>query len=396
MNKFLGAILLVAGTTIGGGMLGLPMITAFCGFYPSLFIITVCWLFLLLSSFLMIDVNLSLQREANLISMAENTLGKTGKIVCWISYLFLLYSLDVAYLAGGSKILQQFIMLPTFVLSLIILLPLAFIIYSGMSKVDNINRIFMVGKLAVGYVILVIFVPPHIKYSNLMHVDFSPALVCLPIVLTAFGFHTVISSLVSYLDRNAAKLKWSLTIGSFLALIVYAVWELLVLGVVPVIGEMSISKAWIRGEVSTGPLIDIVHQPMISTGAFIFAIFAIGTAFLGVSLGLFDFLIDGFKLKRDIKGKASAFALTFLPPLLFVVSCPRIFISALEYAGVMVAVIFGLIPIAMAWTLKDSFWGKRKGKIILLIAGAFFLGVVVLDILDKTSVLKWVLARYLS
>ncbi|MEI6242205.1 MAG: aromatic amino acid transport family protein [Chlamydiota bacterium] len=396
MNRFLGAILLVAGTTIGAGMLGLPMITAFCGFYPSIVTITICWLFLLLSSFLMLDVNLSIEGEVNLISMAEKTLGKWGKVACWISYLFLLYALDVAYLAGGSKILQEFIPWPTWVLSLIILIPLALITYSGMKNVDGINRLMMAGKLGVGYILLIIFVPSHIKYSNLVHVDLNPILLSLPIILQAFGFHTVISSLVPYLHRNVVKLRWSLTLGSFLALIVYIIWELLVLGVVPVIGDISISKAWMQGEVSTAPLIHILHQPMISTGAFIFAIFAIGTAFLGVSIGLFDFLIDGFKLKRDVKGKALAFTAAFLPPFIFVITCPRIFLSALEYAGVMVAVIFGLIPICMAWTLpKTSFWGRPNGKMVLVTAALFFGGVVVLDVLSKTSVLESILAVYL-
>lgn len=36
------AILLVAGTTIGGGMLAMPLTTAEGGFFPALFLFFVC------------------------------------------------------------------------------------------------------------------------------------------------------------------------------------------------------------------------------------------------------------------------------------------------------------------------------------------------------------------
>ena len=49
-SRYLGGILLVAGTTIGAGMLALPVSTAFMGFYPSLLIFAICWFFMLISA----------------------------------------------------------------------------------------------------------------------------------------------------------------------------------------------------------------------------------------------------------------------------------------------------------------------------------------------------------
>lgn len=396
-NRFLGAILLVAGTAIGAGMLGLPIITGFCGFCPSFLVIVACWAFLLMTAFIILDVNLSMEGEVNIISMAEKTLGKWGKVVAWTSNLFLLYALEVAFMAGGSQILKDLLPFPSWIFPLLILCPLGMVIVKGMRIIDKVNRIFMIGKLGVGYVILICFVPSHVKFSLLSHADFSPLLFTLPIVIQSFCFHAVIPSLVNYLDRDAKKLRMSIFLGSLISLIVYGLWEFLVLGVVPVVGEISLSNAWANGSVSTAPLIEVLHVSVISTGAVIFALFAVGTAFLGVSLGLFDFLIDGLKMKKDLKGKSIAFASTFIPSLIFVYTCERVFIGALEYAGAFVAVISGIIPICMAWTLpKPSFWRSSSGRVLLIGSGVFFSLVVILDVLSKMGYLQPLIQRYIS
>src|SRR3972149_458434 len=82
--KLLGGIFIVAGTTIGAGMLALPVSTAFGGFFPAFLLFFLCWLIMLATSFFFLDVNLSLKGEPNFIFMAGKTLGKGGKVVNWI------------------------------------------------------------------------------------------------------------------------------------------------------------------------------------------------------------------------------------------------------------------------------------------------------------------------
>src|SRR5258708_1834332 len=45
-RHLLGGTLLIAGTSIGVGMLGLPVVTAAGGFVPSIFVYLVCWFFM--------------------------------------------------------------------------------------------------------------------------------------------------------------------------------------------------------------------------------------------------------------------------------------------------------------------------------------------------------------
>ena len=98
------------------------------------------------------------------------------------------------------------------------------------------------------------------------------------------------------------------------------------------------------------------------------------TAFLGVSLGLFDFLADGLKLKKSGQQGISILALTFLPPLAVVLTNPGIYLQALSYAGVCCVILLLLLPTVMAWRGRKTDTGENMiiipgGNVSLTIVG---------------------------
>ena len=103
--KLFGSILLVVGTSIGAGMLALPIATAQLGFLGSVVLLILCWFVMTMGALLLLEVNLWLPPNNNLITMAKATIGPYGQILAWIMYLLLLYSLICAYIAGGSDLL---------------------------------------------------------------------------------------------------------------------------------------------------------------------------------------------------------------------------------------------------------------------------------------------------
>ena len=88
INRMIGAILLIAGTCIGAGMLALPVSTAAYGFYPSVVLFIVCWSFLTFTALLILEVNLWSKTDSNMISMAAQTLGKLGQAVAWVAIYY--------------------------------------------------------------------------------------------------------------------------------------------------------------------------------------------------------------------------------------------------------------------------------------------------------------------
>lgn len=107
------------------------------------------------------------------------------------------------------------------------------------------------------------------------------------------------------------------------------------------------------------------------------------TAFLGVSIGLFDFLADGLSLKKSgLQGKGTL-ALTFVPPLFVVLINPGIYLHALGYAGVCCVILLLLLPAVMTWRARQID-GTNSLKIVP--GGNLMLGLVALTAIFLLSI----------
>ena len=110
-HHLVGGTLLIAGTSIGVGMLALPVVTAKGGFLPSLLVYLICWLFMVAFARLILEACTWMPKDANLISISRHLLGKKGAAACWILYLFLFYCLSIAYVSGGGGLLSDWLAL---------------------------------------------------------------------------------------------------------------------------------------------------------------------------------------------------------------------------------------------------------------------------------------------
>ncbi|HVV69824.1 MAG TPA: aromatic amino acid transport family protein [Gammaproteobacteria bacterium] len=363
-NKYLGSILLIAGTSIGAGMLALPVSTAAYGFLPSIGLFVLCWLCMLLTGLILLEVNLWLKPGTNIVSMATQTLGIWGKLIALIAYFLLFYSLMAAYVSGMGDLVQKTVAdvfhknIYNGSGALLLILIVGTVIYIGTRPVDYLNRLFFMGKMLT-YIFVIIFLAPHMQLPNLERTSTSHMWLALPVVITSFGFQNVLPSLRVYLNDDVKKLRRAILIGSTIPLIVYILWELIILGVVPLNGNEGLLQVFVSGQPATGlahSLDHILQKGWISILFKVFTFCAIATSFIGVSFSLFDFLIDTFKIKRTSKGKMLTLVIAFLPSLLFAYYYPNGFILALGYAGIFVAILFGILPVLMLWSGRD--WKK--------------------------------------
>lgn len=397
-NRLFGGILLVAGTAIGAGMLALPLLTASAGFFPSILLFTLIWLGTIFTALLVMEINLWFDHEVNLISMARYTLGRYGATFTWILFLLLLYSLTAAYLAGSglimSKATEQLfgIKLASYLEPIPLVVIFSLFVYFGTKPVDYLNRIFMIG-LVVGYIGLITLSLKDVHIDQLFEVNPSFLWGAVPVIVTSFGFHIIIPVLTDYLKRDVKQIKRAIVIGSALPLVVYIIWELVVLGIVPLEGKYGLIETLQRGSMATESLATLLKNPWITTFAESFSIFALLTSFLGVSLSLSSFLKDGFNLSETSKGKFYVVLLTFVPPLIFVFLYPRGFILALQYAGMIVAILSGILPALMAWKgrsmeKKQVVYQAKGGHLSLLAVIFFSLIVICLEVAEKFDWIK--------
>lgn len=160
------------------------------------------------------------------------------------------------------------------------------------------------------------------------------------------------------------------------------------MGIVPVSGENSLTAALEQGKPATQFLREHVEGIFVAQIAEFFAFFAIVTSFLGMALGLFDFLADGLGIPKRGWGNAFLGFLIVAPTLLFAVRFERIFLLALDSSGGFGDTILnGMIPVLMVWMgrYRLGYKGVQQipgGKPALAIVFAFFvlcLGVKILS-----------------
>lgn len=384
-NKTFGSTLIVAGTTIGAGMLAMPLTSAGMGFGATMALLAALWLLLCFSALLFVELYQTVDSDAGIGTLAEKYYGTAGRVVSTTVLIVFLYAILSAYVSGGSSILAGF--LPTIVdgetttriAGVIFTLLFGAFVIVGTTSVDAINRVLFITKILAFLLVLGLLLPK-VSLDNLLAIPIDKALLisASPIFFTAFGFHGSIPSLNKYLDGNVKALRISILVGTAIPLIAYILWQLATHGVLsqtaflqileqdPTLNGLATAAAQITGSTIIGLVVKI------------FSALALITSFLGVALGLLEALEDLLKRLNVQAGRLTLGAMTFIPPMLFAFFYPQGFIMALGYAGQMFAFYAIVLPIAMVWklrrqpqTLPYRVKGGNLSLILALVIGVF-------------------------
>lgn len=376
--------MLIIGTTIGAGILGIPLLTARAGFWPAIVITILVWLFMVSTGLLYLESTLWMHQEANILSMTKRFLGRWGRLSSGIVYLFLYYCLLVAYFAVGAPIFGQFVQSvfrfeagrlgECFIFVAVIGVVVAF----GLKIIDRVNYMLVIGKF-LAFASLVGAGIPHIESTRLAPQNWSQVLFAAPVLFSAFGFHNVIPSLTNYFNRNVRVLRLSIWLGTGIPLLIYIAWQWLIIGVVP---EGAIQSALDQELPATAALESLSEMVWIIEAGRYFAFFAVITSMLGVAFSMVDFLGDGLNMNRTGYSRIFLTFLTFLPPLLFTMFDPEIFVTAIGFAGGFgEAFLNGVLPITLVWV--GRYYHKLKGAPQLpgnrwLLGGLFICAILVM------------------
>jgi tyrosine-specific transport protein len=373
-------------------MLGLPVATGPGGFVPATFIYILTWFFMLCTGLLLLEVCAWMPAEANLITMTHKLLGPVGQAICWVVYLFLFFTAMTAHVSGGGSTLVDIfnlsfgIAIPQSVAMVVYVLLFSPVVYLGTRSVDRFNLVLMTGVL-VTYVLFIIFSVGRVDMSLLKYADWSKAWPALPILFTAFTYQLIIPTLMTYMKRDVRKVRLSIILGSSVPLVIYLIWELLILGIIPVEGLIQ-AKA--SGETAVMPLKELLQNPWVFKIGSFFAFFVLTTSYIALSLAFLDFVADGLKVKKEGIKKLGLCLGIFIPPMIISLIYPGIFIKALEYAGgISCALLFGLLPPVMAWVGRYIKKYERQhyqipgGKLSLTVLMLFTFVELILQVMNQ-------------
>lgn len=351
MFRQFGSIYLILGTCIAAGMLGLPIVTAEFHFALTSFMLITSWIIMSLGAWCLLQVNMTMPQGANFISMSEATLGRVVKSITWFVYLMLLYSLICAYLAASGDLLQALFrdvhaMIPRWLATTLATAILGSIVYSGIQAVDIANRFLMSAKFVICF-ILIGSVIPFAHFSNLSGGDWHWNGGSWLVVITSFGYASILPSIRDYLDNDRKKIMRVFYISSVIPPLLYFAWIAVIHGALGRVELLAMNNSANTNSLLMSNIAALTHDAFVKTISVVFISICSITGFLSVTTSLFDVLTDGLKRKKHGKERVLVAAIALLPPMLIVILDPAIFIHALAYAGMCCLYMLVVLPITM-------------------------------------------------
>ncbi|MFV0576477.1 MAG: amino acid permease [Vibrio sp.] len=387
--KLFGSSLILSGTALGAGMLGIPMALAQFGFTVSLILMLVIFIGTTYGALLLAEACTKTEQNGGMNSVAQLSLGTGGKYFINFFFYMLLICILVAYILGIGDLFHNLLIdlglnVPQVVCYTLFTFAMAVVIIAGKAYIDMLNRVLFI--LMIGMLITVVAS----LFTNI-HTDYlaqTPDFLWKDVVkhsttiFTSFASMVVIPSLVMYNKEASPKdIRNMILLGSVIPLVCYLTWLFAIIGNLGT-DEISqfdnISQLIAAFGGSSGALKTIIA---------IFSALALVTSFLGVTMALFDQNKDAIEgiinRTRLEEGKTTAimiFALTFILPLIITGLFSNKFLNMLDYAGITLVFLAIWGPMAMVWQVRKPGHSKiavektytAGGGMIALVASFLF------------------------
>ena len=343
-----GGACIIASVCVGAGMLGLPIAGAGAWTFWSILTITITMLIMTASGWMLLEAFKHYDLKVSFNSVTRDLLGRKVNFINNITVYFVAGILLYAYITSSGLVVQQLLGLNSNIAAIIFVLLFSALIWHSTRAVDRVSVILvtlMVLSFTFGVSGLAASVDMAVLFDSIGTDDhYAPyAMAMLPVALTSFGYHHSVSSMRAYYgDEN--KAGYAILGGTSIALALYVFW------LISIFGNLLRSDfgTVIARDGSVDVLLNALGSAVVSqnvTNALnIFSMAAIVSSFVGVGLGLFDFLADLFGFEDTRAGRTKSWLVTFIPPLLLSLLFPFGFVIAIGYAGAAATVWACIIP----------------------------------------------------
>ncbi|MCF6766594.1 amino acid transporter [Thiotrichales bacterium 19S3-7] len=374
-RRMIGGSFLVIGNTIGAGMLSLPLITAASGAITAIILMILSWSVMYVTSFKLLKLCSEYPLGVNFTTLNAKRMPKLLQPLFVLMYLLLLYSLMSAYTTQGASLIKTISnnnVSNTAVDTLIYILIFGIIILNTKLS-DYLNRSFVSLKL-IFFLLCIALMIAYFNGSYILSMPLSvfALLYAWPTLLPSFGFQNMVPVLYEYQQGNLKAIKRSILIGSLSVLIIYIIWIVICLGLIPQLGSISYKTIYSDGN-TLDSFIAIIKEGTnshwVNTFLTVFINISIITSFICVGLSLYHYIRDIFKQININLWKVFGFILSFLPPFIFTVFYPKGFILALQYAAIfaVIALVFTPIYLDKSERLKiKNLYPLTLGAVVIL------------------------------
>ena len=391
MNKqpsLIGGACIIAGVCVGAGMLALPLAGAGAWSLWATAAIVLTMLMMTLSGWLLLEAYKHYDLRASFNTVTRDVLGAPVNVINNLAVYFVGGILLYAYITRMGLMLHDISggsLSPAIASILACLVGGAFVWHStrAVDRISVLLIVFMVATFLFSIYGLISGVHLDTLFNRLPHPAGSDdgyaryVLAFLPVCLTSFGYHHSVTSMRAYYseERQAAR---AILYGTLLAMGIYLLWTLSIFGNLPR-GELGPIAAADSVEQLTAKLGAILHSSQLGNIISAFALGAVVSSFIGVGLGVFDYLADTFHFADNRLGRSQTWLATFLPPLVCSLLWPMGFTMAIGYAGAVATIWTCMVPAALVWKTRarHGTTGYTVPGGAALLAAVFLYGVLV-------------------
>eukprot|EP00929_Paragymnodinium_shiwhaense_P108112 TRINITY_DN74439_c0_g1_i1.p1 TRINITY_DN74439_c0_g1~~TRINITY_DN74439_c0_g1_i1.p1 ORF type:complete len:539 (-),score=37.71 TRINITY_DN74439_c0_g1_i1:285-1901(-) len=359
------SIALVAGATIGAGVLALPAVTAPAGFVPASIALLVCWVYTATTGLLLAEVAVDTMAKSgrsmvSTQSMAEETIGTIGASLSSFLYFLLHVAIMTAYVSRGGDLLEDVLpslaAFPASPAAVFAGLCGGFVFLTKGTALLDLANGAMLALIIVSFLALVGLLSPMAVPSRLTDfADWGKVTATVPTLLLSLVYHQVVPSVCQQLNGDRSKITTAIVGGSFVPCLLFLSWNAAFLAATaPGLDQIPVDP--LENLRATG-------GPLVSKEVTLFSLLAIITSLIGCIVAISDFMHDILRKFSVVDAAESEtrlrdFVLTLTPPVLIAAGDPTLFFQALDKAGAFGdSLLFGLLPALMAYrarAAKDS------------------------------------------
>ncbi len=288
-------------------MLGLPSAGAGAWTFWSVIAISFTMIMMTLSGWLLLEALKHYEFKASFNTVTKDVLSNKINIINNLSLYFVGGILLYAYISTSGMLFSEMLGVTRELASvLFVTFCSAFVLHStrAVDRISTVLILFMIISFVLGISGLASHISAPVLFAQGQgETPYSAyALALLPVALTSFGYHHSVSTMRDYY-QDERRAKKAILVGTLIALTFYLGWVICIFGNLPREAFGPVVTAGGGVDVLMSALTAAIDSNSIKQALHIFSIAAIVSSFIGVGLGVFDYLADFFGFADTKQGR---------------------------------------------------------------------------------------------
>lgn len=331
------AVFMITGMTIGAGVLGIPYVVAQVGLLVGLAYILFLGIVMLCLNLMIGEIAVRTKDSYQLPGLAGKYLGGWAKVLMSITIIFSGIGTLLAYLVGEGESLSGIFGGDPAWWTIIFWTVGSVLVWRGLQTVKVVEKVLSI--LVIGIILgLSLAFLPHVQVVNFGYTNWSKFFLPFGVILFALHAAPSIAEAHALLPDSQRHFRKALIVGTLIPIFVYIIFALAVVGVM---GKETTEIATLGLGVKFGSWVRILAN--------VFAVFAMGTGFMGLGIALKQTLVWDWKVSSFL-----ATFLVILAPLTLFMAGFRSFVNILGVVGGLFLGVEAILMALMYWKAKKT------------------------------------------